>query len=76
MVKCMVCELYLNKNKESLGLLKIIDFNIVIESYNLFFFLIGSFFLGFRFIKVRIYGFIFSFRCEFEYDFRYGFISG
>lgn len=72
----MVCELYLNKNKESLGLLKTIDFNTVIESYNLFSFLIGSLPLGLRLTKVRTYGPIPSFRCEPEHDLRHGPTSG
>lgn len=38
----MEYELYLNKNKGNLGLLKTVDFNTIVESNTLFSSLIGS----------------------------------
>ena len=49
----MVCELYHNENKDNLGLLKTIGCNTVVESCNLFSFLIGNLLPGLQPTKVR-----------------------
>ena len=46
-------EVYLNKNKDNLGVLKTVGFNTVVKSYNLFSFLIESFSPGSQPTKVR-----------------------
>lgn len=72
----MEYELYLNKNKGNLGLLKTVDFNTIVESNTLFSSLIGSLPPVLQPTKVKAYGPIPSFRCEPEHDLRHGPTSG